>query len=173
MRMRAALLAGLLLCGCAKQHDMERQPRYQPLQPSALFADGRSAQAAPPDTVAQGAGDGAAPHISMALLRRGRERYGIYCAPCHGAAGDGDGMVAERGFPHPPSYHEPRLRQAPDRHFFDVISAGYGAMYPYGDRVAAPDRWAIVAYIRALQLSRAVPAQQLSDADRRALETRP
>lgn len=91
--------------------------------------------------------------VTMATLERGRERFDIYCAPCHSRAGDGDGMVARRGFPHPPSYHTDRLRKAPDAHFYSVITNGYGAMYSYADRVDARDRWAIVAYIRALQLS--------------------
>jgi mono/diheme cytochrome c family protein len=89
----------------------------------------------------------------MALLRRGQERFNIYCSPCHSPVGDGDGMVARRGFPHPPSYHIDRLRNAPDRYLFDVITQGHGVMRSYADRVPADDRWAIVAYIRALQLS--------------------
>jgi mono/diheme cytochrome c family protein len=91
--------------------------------------------------------------LDRATLERGRERFDIFCSPCHSIAGDGDGMVPRRGFPHPPSYHTPRLRNAPDAHFYDVISQGYGLMYSYADRVAPADRWAIVAYIRALQLS--------------------
>ncbi|MGH8799330.1 MAG: c-type cytochrome [Casimicrobiaceae bacterium] len=91
--------------------------------------------------------------ITMATLRRGRERFDIYCSPCHSRAGDGDGMVVRRGFPSPPSYHSDRLRNAPDAHYFGVITNGYGAMYSYADRIAPEDRWAIVAYIRALQLS--------------------
>ena len=91
--------------------------------------------------------------ITMRLLQRGRERFQIYCEPCHSPLGDGDGMIARRGFPHPPSYHIARLRAAPDRHFYDVITNGYGIMYSYADRVAPEDRWAIVAYIRALQRS--------------------
>jgi mono/diheme cytochrome c family protein len=91
--------------------------------------------------------------MTQAVLARGRDRFDIYCAPCHSVVGDGDGMVARRGFPHPPSYHTDRLRKAPDEHFFDVITRGYGAMYPYADRLDPSDRWAVVAYIRALQLS--------------------
>jgi mono/diheme cytochrome c family protein len=87
------------------------------------------------------------------LLARGQQRFDIYCAPCHSRAGDGDGMIARRGFPHPPSYHQPRLREAPDRHFYDVMTNGYGIMRSYADRVPPEDRWAIVAYVRALQLS--------------------
>ncbi|WP_371824444.1 cytochrome c [Methylocystis sp. MJC1] len=94
-----------------------------------------------------------APEISITLLERGRERYNIYCAPCHGANGDGKGMIVQRGFPAPPSYHIQRLRDAPPQHFFDVITQGFGAMYSYAERVRPVDRWAIAAYIRALQRS--------------------
>ncbi len=86
-------------------------------------------------------------------MQRGHERYYIYCSPCHGLDGKGDGMIVERGFPKPPSYHTDRLRAAPARHFFDVITKGYGVMYPYAARVTPEDRWAIVAYVRALQMS--------------------
>jgi len=91
--------------------------------------------------------------VTLQLLERGKERFGIYCEPCHSPLGDGDGMIARRGFPHPPSYHIARLRSAPDRHFYDVMTNGYGIMYSYADRVTPEDRWAIVAYIRALQRS--------------------
>ena len=91
--------------------------------------------------------------VTLQLLERGKERFGIYCEPCHSPVGDGDGMIPRRGFPHPPSYHIARLRSAPDRHFYDVMTNGYGIMYSYADRVTPEDRWAIVAYIRALQVS--------------------
>jgi len=91
--------------------------------------------------------------MDRATLERGRERFDIYCSPCHSVAGDGDGMIVRRGFPSPPSYHTDRLRNAPDAHFYSVITNGYGMMYSYADRVAPRDRWAIVAYIRALQRS--------------------
>jgi mono/diheme cytochrome c family protein len=91
--------------------------------------------------------------ITARTLARGRERFDIYCSPCHSVVGDGDGMIVRRGFPSPPSYHTDRLRNAPDAHFYGVITNGYGMMYSYADRVAPDDRWAIVAYIRALQLS--------------------
>jgi mono/diheme cytochrome c family protein len=91
--------------------------------------------------------------MTPALIERGRERFGIYCSMCHGYDGRGDGIVPARGFPHPPSYLEPRLVAAPAAHFYDVISNGYGAMYGYADRVEPADRWAIAAYIRALQIA--------------------
>jgi mono/diheme cytochrome c family protein len=103
--------------------------------------------------------------ITPKLLARGRQRFNIYCAPCHSRAGDGDGMIARRGFPHPPSYHTAALRNAPDSHFYKEISDGYGVMYPYADRISPHDRWAIVAYIRALQLSQHAPRSDLSAAD--------
>lgn len=105
--------------------------------------------------------------VTRALLERGRERYEIYCVPCHSPVGDGDGIVPRRGFVAPPSYHTDRLRYAPDQHFYNVITSGYGAMFPYGDRVSSDDRWAIVAYIRALQLSQHAAAETL-DASLRA-----
>ena len=102
--------------------------------------------------------------ITLSLLERGRQRFDIYCAPCHSPLGDGDGIVARRGFPHPPSYHIERLRQAPDRHFYDVMTNGYGIMYSYADRVSPEDRWAIVAYIRALQRSQGAQAVAAGEA---------
>jgi mono/diheme cytochrome c family protein len=109
----------------------------------------------------------AAPPVTMALLERGRERFDVYCAPCHGRDGSGNGMIVQRGFPHPPSYYSDRLRNAPSQHFYDVITHGYGVMFPYADRVEPADRWAIAAYIRALQASVSatvadVPADQRS-----------
>jgi mono/diheme cytochrome c family protein len=102
--------------------------------------------------------------VSPELLKRGQERFNIYCSPCHGAAGEGDGMVVQRGFPKPPSYHTQRLRAASAQHFFDVITKGYGVMYAYADRVAPADRWAIAAYIRALQLSHYARLAEVPDA---------
>jgi mono/diheme cytochrome c family protein len=107
--------------------------------------------------------------MTAALLARGRERYGIYCAVCHDLAGYGQGIVPSRGFPHPPSYHIDRLRKAPASYFVDVITHGHGAMYSYADRVSPADRWAIAAYIRALQLSQDAPAAALTDAERARL----
>jgi mono/diheme cytochrome c family protein len=170
------LIVCLAACEKAKQ-DMYDQPKFKPLARSDLFADANSSRPLPGQSVpyAQGpfAGTSSArrgadevdadraaaaaqsmPYrTTMALLTRGQERYAIYCMPCHSPVGDGDGLIVRRGFPRPPSYHIDRLRQAPDRHFYDVMSQGYGIMPAYADRVEPADRWAIVAYIRALQLS--------------------
>lgn len=107
--------------------------------------------------------------VTRATYARGRERFEIYCAPCHGPVGDGDGMVARRGYPAPPSYHTDRLRWAPDQYLYDVITQGYGAMYSYADRLGPNDRWAVVAYIRALQLSQHAPVSVLDEQDRARL----
>jgi len=175
-----AMLAGLFgLAGCDRsERDMLRQPRLGPGAASSLFADGKATRAPPPGSVARAAGDAAAvssgrggthelalddaaharqalpARPTPALLLRGQARYTIYCVPCHSAVGDGDGPVVRRGFPAPPSFHADRLRGVDDRHIFDVIGQGYGVMYPLGDRIPPQDRWAIVAYVRALQLSR-------------------
>jgi mono/diheme cytochrome c family protein len=144
---------------------MTQQRKLATYAPSSLWPDGTSARPRPEHVVAQGdvKQDAAAktpPPVTTDLLERGRERYGIFCAPCHGLAGDGDGIIVAHGFPAPPSYHLDRLVAAPARHFFDVMTQGYGVMFSYADRVDVHDRWAIAAYIRALQLSRrATPAQ--------------
>ncbi len=107
--------------------------------------------------------------LTVENLQRGRERFDTYCAPCHSPAGDGDGMVVRRGFPRPPSYHTERLRRAADQHFYDVISHGYGVMYPYADRIEPHDRWAIVGYIRALQLSQNARLGDVPEGERNRL----
>jgi mono/diheme cytochrome c family protein len=181
-----AVCAMLLLAGCEKaKQDMYDQPKYKPFAAGPMFSDGNSSRPLPEGSVphAQGPFAGtssgrmgeeeaarrqqalaarAMPYpVTMELLKRGQDRYSIYCLPCHSPVGDGDGLIARRGFPHPPSYHSDRLRQAPDRHIFDVISNGYGIMYSYADRLEPADRWAIVAYIRALQLSQHAEAARL------------
>jgi mono/diheme cytochrome c family protein len=110
------------------------------------------------------------PPVTMALLERGQQRFDIYCAPCHSKVGDGHGMIVERGFPQPLSYYIARLRDAPNQHFFDVITHGYGAMYSYADRVAPEDRWAITAYIRALQASASAQIADVPPDKRQALQ---
>ena len=160
-------LCGLFLFGC--RLDMHVQPKYKPLDPSNFFDDGRSARPEAQGTVAHGhlradellytgklngePADVFPFPVTREVLERGRERYNIYCSPCHDYTGSGRGMIVQRGFPPPPSYHLERLVKAPAGHFFEVISNGYGAMYSYASRVTPEDRWAIVAYIRALQLS--------------------
>lgn len=150
-----AALAAALAAGC---DNMANQPKVNPYE---VY---RAATESPPfeepaGTVARDyAPEPAPPVVTLALLERGRQRFDIYCAVCHGFAGFGDGMVVQRGFPAPPSYHIDRLRRAPIQHFYDVITNGYGAMYSYAQRVAPQDRWAIVAYIRALQAAEDVRA---------------
>jgi mono/diheme cytochrome c family protein len=157
----------VLLGGCDLSMTVQR--KYKTYSPSKLWADGASARPLPDDGVAQGdltlaAVASAPPDASPALLARGRERFDIYCAPCHGLAGDGDGVIVAHGFPGPPSYHVDRLLAAPAHHFYNAISQGYGVMYSYSDRVNPHDRWAIVAYIRALQFSRRANIAEVPDA---------
>jgi mono/diheme cytochrome c family protein len=149
----AALALGLTAAGCRQEMDV--QPKLLPNGPASGFADNAADRPLPANTVARTDSDDDAPPppVTLALVERGRERFDIFCAPCHGRAGDGKGIVVQRGFPEPPSYHVPRLVTASAQHFFDVITQGYGVMYPYGSRVPPADRWAIIAYIRALQLS--------------------
>ena len=104
----------------------------------------------------------------MALLRRGKERFEIFCAPCHGFEGDGNGAIVRRGFPHPPSYYEPLLMAAPGKLFFDTITNGFGVMYSYASRITPHDRWAIVAYIRALQQSRSMQIAKAPELEKAA-----
>src|SRR4051794_29636327 len=109
------------------------------------------------------------PPVTLALLQRGQERFRIYCTPCHSELGDGQGMIVQRGFPAPPSYHIVRLREAPVQHFYDVITHGYGAMYSFAYRVQPADRWAIAAYIRALQRGQDATVADLTPAQKAAL----
>ena len=163
-----ALAAMLLLLGGCGDHSMTRQNRYGTYTQASLFRDASEAQPLPDGVVAQGdleraAQASAPPAVDENLLARGRQRYDIYCSPCHGLAGKGDGMIVQRGFPAPPSYHLARLRAAPGRHFYDVITQGYGVMYSYASRVEPHDRWAITAYIRALQQSQATKTAEVPE----------
>jgi mono/diheme cytochrome c family protein len=165
-------LALLLLAATACE--MADQPRLDSYAPSRLFADGAALQAPPEGTLARDAPDLATalrerPALTPQLLTRGQARYGIFCTPCHGLAGDGDGIVPARGFSHPPDFTIPRLETAPSAYFVEVITRGHGAMYPYADRVPPADRWAIAAYIRALQLARYAPLADLPPEDRARL----
>jgi hypothetical protein len=154
-----------LLAGCSLKQDMAMQPKDRPLWPSDFFTDGRSARPLVANTVARGSlleeelaipkDSNAFPlPLNMELLERGQDRYKIFCSPCHGLQGDGNGMVAMRGMKHPPSYHQDRLRQVPNGYIYDVITNGFGAMLGYSAQVPPRDRWALVGYVRALQLSR-------------------
>ncbi len=175
----------LLLGGCRR--DMQVQPRYNPYDPSAFFDDGRSVRPLVPGTVARGhlrldellytgkingkEADEFPFPITKGDLERGRDRYNIYCTPCHDFTGSGRGMIVLRGFPQPPSFHMDRLRQAPAGHFFDVMTNGLGVMYSYATRITPEDRWRIAAYIRALQLSQGATLADVPAAERQNLQT--
>jgi hypothetical protein len=154
------------------RQDMANQPKNRPLSPSEFFADGRSERPLVENTVARGSiADDALVvakdsnsfplPVDGKLLERGEERYKIFCSPCHGLQGDGNGMISMRGVKRPPSYHQDRLRQSPNGYFYDVISNGFGQMYSYSAQIPPRDRWAIIAYLRALQLSRNAKVREL------------
>ncbi len=147
------------------RQDMANQPKNRPLSPSEFFGDGRSERPLVENAVARGAiaddelflpkdSNNFPLTVNLQLLERGEERYNIFCTPCHSLQGDGNGMVAMRGMKRPPSYHQDRLRQAPNGYIYDVITNGFGQMLGYSAQIPPRDRWAIIAYIRALQLSR-------------------
>lgn len=175
-----------LLAGCERaRQDMYDQPKYKPFARSDRFGDGTSARPLPDHTVPAPGGPfadtssgrrqddapGAAqPALTLQQLQRGQSRYEIYCMPCHSATGDGDGMVVRRGFPRPPSFHTDALRAAPDTLLYDVISHGSGPMAAYAAQLPPPDRWAVVAYLRALQLSQHAPVARLTADDLRHLD---
>jgi hypothetical protein len=170
----AAMLC-VFASGCQIRQDMADQPKNRPLSPSPFFDDGRSERPLLENTVARGSiadDDLFVPKESNAfplpltsdLLKRGQERYKIFCSPCHGIQGDGNGMIVMRGMKRPPSFtdaHDPRLRQVPNGYLYDVVTNGFGAMLSYSAQVPPADRWAIIAYVRALQLSRNIPASEL------------
>ncbi|GAB2783464.1 cytochrome c [Halomonas shantousis] len=169
-----ALLA-LLLAACDQQQ-MTDQPKYETYEAAPTWPDDQAARHPVAGTVARDESiDTSVPEelpmpLTQPLLQRGQERFNIYCSPCHSRVGDGQGMIVQRGFPAPPSFHTDRLRNAPLRHFYDVITDGYGVMYSYADRVAPQDRWAIAAYIKALQLSQYARPEDLTPVQRRELE---
>ena len=186
LRMRKlACLGGvaMLLAGC--RLDMHIQPKYLPDEPSTFFDDGRSERPVVPGTVARGhlhvdellytgkengvVADKFPFPMTREDLERGRERYNIYCTPCHDYTGGGQGMIVQRGFPSPPSFHLESLRKAPAGHFFEVITNGFGSMYSYASRVEPEDRWRIAAYIRALQLSQRATMQDVPESERAKL----
>jgi mono/diheme cytochrome c family protein len=164
----ASIILLVITAGC--RQDMHDQPKYIPLRPSEFFADGRSERPLIEGTVARGhlnedtafyAGKGADGKpadtfpfpVTKEVIERGQQRFNIYCAPCHDRLGNGDGMIVRRGYRKPPSYHIDRLRQISNGYIYDVITSGFGAMPDYSAQIEPRDRWAIVAYVRALQLS--------------------
>ncbi|QHI97382.1 c-type cytochrome [Xylophilus rhododendri] len=192
-----ALLSVLALAGCERvMRNMYDQPSLRPGDTSPMFEDRQASRPPPPGSVPnaigtqagisgglQGQADAATRDAAerqqqlpaspgRALVLRGQERYTIYCLPCHGATGQGDGMVVRRGFPAPPSLHDGRLLGAADRHLYEVITRGQGVMYAFADRVEPADRWAIVAYLRALQTSRAMRLAELPPDMRQRIEPR-
>jgi mono/diheme cytochrome c family protein len=172
MRVTRVLVFTALTLAIVACDNMANQPKRLPYE-LPYGAQSSHWPALPPDhTVARDADfhPPPPPPVTMALFERGQQRFDIYCAPCHSRVGDGNGMIVQRGFPHPPSYYEARLRQAPNQHFYDVITHGYGAMYSYADRVSPADRWAIVAYIRALQASASASVADVPADHRGALQ---
>jgi mono/diheme cytochrome c family protein len=176
----ALLIIASLFVAC--RPDMTNQPKAKPLSESDFFSNGANARQPPAHTVARGdaredtafyTGQTNETYVTQLpvkltrdLMIRGRERFDAICAECHDRTGSGNGMVVQRGFPQPPSFHVDRLRNAPIGHFFDVVTNGYGVMYSYATRVEPEDRWAIAAYIRALQLSHNAALSDVDSADR-------
>jgi mono/diheme cytochrome c family protein len=179
-----AVLTLLLLVSCRQK--MANQPRYDPYEPSRFFQDGMSARPRIPGTVARGElvtdplletgkvggqlADGFPFPVTKEVIDRGQQRFDIYCSECHGRAGDGNGMIPSRGYRRPPSFHTDTLRTAKTGHFFDVMTNGFGSMPPYKTMIPPRDRWAIVAYIRALQLSQNASLAEVPVADRAKLD---
>ena len=179
-------VALLLFCGCRR--GLFDNSRYRPFEYSPFDHAGIS-RPVPAHTIPRGGleeneaffrgqvgtnlVDTLPVPLSAELLRRGEERFNIYCSVCHGRTGDGDGMIVERGFPRPPSFHIPRLREAPLGHFYNVITHGYGVMFSYASRVDPADRWAIVSYLRALQLSQNATPADVPPSLRAQLEIKP
>jgi mono/diheme cytochrome c family protein len=157
------LIAALALAGCHQNLTMSDQKKLAEWERSSIFRNGRVLQAPPSGSVSREQDTGNVliekPPMTLALVKRGQDRFNIFCSECHGYTGEADGMVVQRGFPRPPNFHEARLVAAPDAYFVDVITHGHGVMYSYADRVPPADRWAIAAYIRALQRTGAAARQ--------------
>jgi len=178
------LAAGMLVAGC--RQDMHDQPKFKPYAKSDFYADQRSARPLVDGTIARGhlnqdtllvtgKVDGAPAavfpfEITQAVMDRGHERYDIFCSPCHSRTGMGDGMIVRRGYRKPPTFHQDRLRQAAPGYVFDVITSGFGAMPDYAAQIPVNDRWAIVAYLRALQRSQQATINDVPAAERARLE---
>jgi hypothetical protein len=174
---RRYALVALVAVGLGCRQDMHDQPKYKPYRQSEFFSDGRAMRPLVPGTVARGTLRGDTPYytgqsdeefvteipveVTADVLERGRTRFVVFCAPCHGRTGMGDGMIVQRGFRRPSSYHVDRLRQMPIGYYYDVMTNGFGAMSDYAAEVPLGDRWAIAAYVRALQLSQHAPAVEV------------
>jgi hypothetical protein len=183
----SVVLVSVVIVGC--QQKMADQPRYEPLVKSDFFGDERSARPLVDGTVARGdlrsdevfytgkihgnLAETLPFPITKNVLLRGQDRFNIFCSPCHDRVGSGQGMIVRRGLRAPPSFHIDRLRTAPAGHFFDVITYGFGIMPDYAAQLSPKDRWAIVAYIRALQLSQNAKVTDVPESERRSLETKP
>jgi hypothetical protein len=180
----------IFVLGIAGCHtDMRDQPRYETYEASEFFGDGQAARPVVAGTVARGQlreddafyrgkeGKELVKEIPLEvdrpLLERGRERFDIFCVNCHGLAGDGDGMIVRRGFNRPPSFHSERLRGAAAGHYFDVMTNGFGAMPRFAPQIETRDRWAIIAYVRALQLSQNATLEDVPESERSRLEEPP
>jgi len=168
------LLALLLVAGCDQK--MADMPKRNPLDPSPLFSDGAAGRPEIAGTVAADADLAPQPAalpaaLPLALLQHGQDRFDVFCSPCHAYDGHGNGRVVQRGFPNPPDLHSAAITGLNDRTIFEVISNGYGVMFPYGGRVPPADRWAIVSYIRALQYADRVPVADLTPELRAKLES--
>ncbi len=156
------------------QPDMEDQPKYETYEAATEWPGQQSARTPPAGTVARDRETlPPRPAMSLALLEQGRHAFNAFCSPCHGRSGRGDGMVVQRGFPAPPDLNADALRSIPARRVVDVITHGHGVMVSYADRVPPGPRWAIAAYVQALQRAQHVPVASLSDAERRQLEALP
>ena len=174
LRPRAVLmlLAGLLAATACKRQDMYTQRVVRPWDRDDTSANSSSMRPPVAGTLAREQPNAPVPAprlMNAALIERGQARYDIFCTPCHADSGDGEGMIVQRGFPHPPSFHADRLRHARAQVFYDAITNGHGAMYSYAARVPPPDRWAIAAYIRTLQMSQSAPIAMLPPEDRAKL----
>jgi mono/diheme cytochrome c family protein len=181
------VVLGVSLSAC--RQDMHDAPRYEPLEATTFFPNGSASRIPVVNTVArgqlnddrhlyEGVVDGRPAEtfpmpVTAEVMARGRERFDVFCSPCHGSTGVGNGMIVQRGFRQPPSFHDDRLRNAPVGYYFDVMTHGFGAMQDYAAQISVTDRWAIAAYLRALQTSRSatvadVPADRRADLDRPA-----
>jgi mono/diheme cytochrome c family protein len=186
LRIGTCVAAVTACCTMGCHRDMQDQPRYETYEASSFFTDGKSARPALPGTIARGAledddaffrgrqGNEFVQQIPLeidpALLQLGQTRYNSFCALCHGRIGDANGMIVQRGFPRPPSFHTDRLRNLPDGHVFDVISRGFGNMPSYREQLGARDRWAVIAYLRVLQMSQQMHLDDLTAVDIARLE---